>query len=442
MSASQTNEFVNWNNKASGVKPLLQETLTSNLIARGCPWPPLSTGSNAAILTEVNVMNRRKFLVGTCALISGLATGIGTGALDVVHAEAAPILGMDPRKVIQGSLDDALWIADGPPSDRQLYVIFAPWCSRSRSLYFATRKRTSGVQLRWVVAGVASPEENQKIVALAQTRSPEMLRAVFEGQSGITPRRFNGLMLNYEQILVVGISELLADFPEIIVGSGESTPSGLASSNGVVTSYPTLAWHDGSVLQAFRGLPSKAQIGRIISSVAPRRGYREREPVAAQFFSASRDPQFARPRIPVSYGYTGVGSRVAYAYPDKNAPFGGLLGPVGAYYAVVGAVANSGWLILKTYQDAGAFVEDPEGAHAILTGLPPAQLKSLQLAATRPTPVYYLPGSGIYKTLERGRGYPDVQGVKVDGVTWVAVKVFNNGSYGFVRESDMSAAQF
>lgn len=42
------------------------------------------------------------------------------------------------------------WLADGPDTGKHLYVFFSPGCIYCKVLFDETRKRTDGIQLRWI----------------------------------------------------------------------------------------------------------------------------------------------------------------------------------------------------------------------------------------------------------------------------------------------------
>jgi hypothetical protein len=47
-------------------------------------------------------------------------------------------------------LDNSIWIADGKPSDKQIYLIAGPCCGYSQALYYRSRQLGNKVQLRWI----------------------------------------------------------------------------------------------------------------------------------------------------------------------------------------------------------------------------------------------------------------------------------------------------
>jgi hypothetical protein len=128
------------------------------------------------------------------------------------------------------ALDNSLWVADGPPSDRQIYIIAGPCCGYSQALYRATRQ-TKGVQLRWVEE---APTPKPKClgylgeIATSDTASvlPEMYETLAE------PRQPSSLMFRDNAIRWNGGVE----------GAVYGMVNALSSQHANRFEYPTVVW--------------------------------------------------------------------------------------------------------------------------------------------------------------------------------------------------------
>lgn len=85
----------------------------------------------------------------------------------------------DPRKLLM-ELDNAPWIADGAPSDRHIYISFAPWSADSRELFFKLRQRPEHIQIRWLPASGGRKSAFNIVRELSVTRDFQRLEQLFE----------------------------------------------------------------------------------------------------------------------------------------------------------------------------------------------------------------------------------------------------------------------
>ena len=78
------------------------------------------------------------------------------------------------------ALESLAWVPDGPASDRQVYVISAPWCGYCRRLYNNT-KDLADLQLRWIKTGARNAKHARQIAAASLSREPAALQAIYLG---------------------------------------------------------------------------------------------------------------------------------------------------------------------------------------------------------------------------------------------------------------------
>lgn len=77
-------------------------------------------------------------------------------------------------------LDNAIWIPDGQASQKQIYVISAPWCPYCQKVYQSTRTLGKKVQLRWIEMSGSHNDSLSYIGAIAQTRDPKLLDSMYK----------------------------------------------------------------------------------------------------------------------------------------------------------------------------------------------------------------------------------------------------------------------
>jgi hypothetical protein len=85
------------------------------------------------------------------------------------------------------ALDNTFWLADGAPSDRQIYILGPVSCAECRDLYARTRRLPQQVQLRWVplAPGDDAPGTNA-VCEAATVADSEALEHIF-GASANSP---------------------------------------------------------------------------------------------------------------------------------------------------------------------------------------------------------------------------------------------------------------
>jgi thiol-disulfide isomerase/thioredoxin len=148
------------------------------------------------------------------ALASGLAAFLPIPCLAAAQ---------DATARIDAILSHAPWIADGRPSQRYVYVLFAPWCPYCKVLFVETRRGHDSIQFRWIAGGSRDAMSmNQNLNAVSR-RSTDVLAGIFRHAT---------------------LDNLLSDdTAKALLARSESTIEEI-SARLSVTGYPTLIFAD------------------------------------------------------------------------------------------------------------------------------------------------------------------------------------------------------
>ncbi|MGE5504645.1 MAG: hypothetical protein ACM31L_09505 [Actinomycetota bacterium] len=159
---------------------------------------------------------------------------LGLGMVLRLPAAAEPVT---QGNGVLDALAQTPWIADGKPSRRHVYVVFAPWCPVCKLLFQRTRGARDGVQLRWVAGGSRDDRSINQNLNAVSARSLDMLTRIFL-QPGA---EFEDLQKNTQAVFSLIRSEGTIKTIAPLVN---------------LTGYPTLIFPDrGGGIQAISGLP-------------------------------------------------------------------------------------------------------------------------------------------------------------------------------------------
>jgi hypothetical protein len=170
------------------------------------------------------------------------------------------------------ALDNSLWIADGPASDRQMYIIASPCDVFSRSLFMSTREVVNTVQLRWIEMPTDDQECRDALGSIARGDA-DFLDSVYVTGKGpaAAPQELavNAIRWN------LGVENAASPILKFMRRQGNAT-----------LLYPTLIWVSNGRIEA-RVRP--AEIDSIFHSVDPRPSATDFAPMSRMLMTATFD---------------------------------------------------------------------------------------------------------------------------------------------------------
>lgn len=100
-------------------------------------------------------MQRHRFFFGFIAAL--LVVSSTSYALD--RGRKVTVTNTEHAAQLMQAVENAVWVADGPVSDKVVYVVYGTDCGWSHRLFNDTRGKLGDVQFRWIaVAGPQAPE--------------------------------------------------------------------------------------------------------------------------------------------------------------------------------------------------------------------------------------------------------------------------------------------
>jgi hypothetical protein len=201
---------------------------------------------------------------------------------------------------LMAALDNSVWIQDGKPSDRQIYVIAGPCCGYSQRLYQETRQLTGSVQFRWVMMAAGGPNCTNYVADSALPDTSGALVRMYETLKPARPAplalRDNAVRWN-DTVQSIAIKLLDLSYP----------------GNGNRIDYPTVVWQGKEGIHIAR---RPAGMGPILASVVAR-------PEATAVIPASRElvnAAFQTEPIARAFYYAKSDGIAIRAFPDQRAP--------------------------------------------------------------------------------------------------------------------------
>jgi hypothetical protein len=324
-------------------------------------------------------------------------------------------------------LDNALWIPDGPPSDRHVYISFSPWSTESRDLYIATREnRPAGVQLRWLPSGARDPGSRREIMALAATRDPAVLENLFlrHGiESDFEATDFAERAADYQEGLRRGL-ELYAD------RNREAPPT-----------YPSLVIPTRDGVLMVGDIHSQA-LTRVLEQAWPRPASRDPVPAASRFLR--RDFEVERMESGESYINVVTDEQDVFLLPFSGSGRLGRLA-LNAPLPFTGRVVRSGtesdWIQVRPSPGSGiqGYVRAPVDAVMSTLHIPEIPLRHDNYRAVRATVVRAYPTTSapVVGHIRHGQRFIAFAAVEQDGKRWLRLRFFGDGKDAFVDADDM-----
>lgn len=266
-----------------------------------------------AVTRVSDVVNRSS--AGTPAGLSAALKGVAVPLSGQVHLDILP--GQPNATVKTGAelltaLDNSLWIPDGAPSDKQVYIIAGPCCGYSQALYRQTRN-LQGIQLRWVEMA-PTPNCAGFLGGVALSKTSKALVDMYE----------TGRM---ERSVPLPLTESAVRLNSGVESAIYYLVAALDSTHGEHFDYPILVWlsKDG-----VRAQMRPDNVDAIFASIASRPEAVNTISIAPTFLNMS----FQEKLIPVKmyrakndgvplYSFPDTKSQLVYTLPKDGGYFGG-----------------------------------------------------------------------------------------------------------------------
>ena len=342
-----------------------------------------------------------------------------TGALAVAIAMASVLtawsqirgteqLVTDPEqvKMILTALDDAVWFADGSAGDKHVYVIYSTACGISKKFFTDTRALLNRPQLRWLTLD----DEGHGAGMVVTRRTVESLRAAFAG-------KYDAQTDATTASHAMSINQALR----------------LVLPNAV---YPTLIYKTTKGLRITYGAPPN--LGMFTSAVQSRPDRATYQPASLGWLSKPAVIKTSNHMREYRNSAAAIPMRIA-PYPD--APVLRELANGGGVY--VDAVANDEWIRVSLGKTAErtlyGYIHAPlqiklanlEFTVRPMSGVVSTDVDTLEIRShpTMDAPVIDRRGPGLHinKTGE----------VIFDGRNWVEVRVYTDGTKGYIIQSPL-----
>jgi thiol-disulfide isomerase/thioredoxin len=181
------------------------------------------------------------------------------------------------------ALDNGLWIADGKPSEKQIYVLAAPWCGVCRSLYQRAGRYNDRVQFRWIEIEAKDQSAEDSVAEAATRRDVSVLQRIYETKEA-PPRSDPGIRENAVRCNLA-VERATEDILKRLARARGEDENGL----------PTLIWLTKDGVSISVGVPQR--LDRLVNSVISRPEAAALRPRSLDFLNAQYrgDPLPNRP---------------------------------------------------------------------------------------------------------------------------------------------------
>jgi hypothetical protein len=241
------------------------------------------------------------------------------------------------------ALDNALWIPDGDPTDKQIYV-FAETCSETSQAFYRATRQLKGIQLRWIET---TPNDGPRCYGylgeIATYPDPSVLVKMYDTyadpQPAATALRDNAFRWND------GVEGAVYD---IVNSIGQHDKDNFE--------FPTVVWLSN---EGVRAAIRPTNLDPIIASVVPRPSATNITPLGRSFVNAP----FQIQTIPKTMFYAKHDNTPLYSFPDTKSELINTLDK-GRGYESIHRVSVSGvnWieLAIRGEGSPGLFVRESD----------------------------------------------------------------------------------
>lgn len=243
------------------------------------------------------------------------------------------------------ALDNSIWVADGTPAEKQIYVISAPWCSFCRELYRKSQSLTGQVQFRWVELDPRDPGSSDYIVEGAADPGSTVLKQMYDTHVAAPPAdpAIRDNAIKYNLIVARTINPM-------IEGLIHAQRQGKRTETG----FPVMIWQAADGVKVYDGLPE--QLEPIVNAVVSRPEAAGVAPMGREFLTSKFDFQ----SIPEKNYYANDDGVRLFAYPDTRSQLGLILSKgAGLRGSRRVKVRGETWIELQAYRSGpGLFVRE------------------------------------------------------------------------------------
>lgn len=306
------------------------------------------------------------------------------------------------------TLEDAVWAADGPAVDKQVYVVYSTDCAWSKRLYEQSRVLAGKVQLRWIAAaGDAAPD-------VVTSRDAGAVGRSFSGTGGrvediARARR----ALAYNHGVQVSIDHQLR-----------------AQDNSRTFAYPTLVYRTARGTKVVAGIPDNlaALPGEVLAQPA-KAGH-----VPAGIALSAQPVRVVPSRNLPKWNNGGAAAATIHALPSLQSPAIHKLEP-DYWLPIKGVVAGTEWLELDVWGDGApaGYVRDPLMARLAQLDFRVKPVADIyQSAGENPARSFPDSQAPVLEMLKPGERVRRTGVVELGGRTWDKVILYSDGSGGYV----------
>jgi hypothetical protein len=293
-----------------------------------------------------NVSDARNSSTAAPYVLGGIPAPLNS-ELSIRVGPNKPSPGVTSGAQLLSALDNSMWIADGAPSDKQIYIIAGPCCGYSQALYHASRQ-LKGVQLRWIEeAPTQDPRCLGYVGEIAARPDPAILAEMYD--TGDQPRQASIALRDNAIRWNGGVEKSVLDIVNFLAQRAKDD-----------FEYPTIVWlsSDG-VRVAVRPTNNAVTIAAVVASLVLRPEATNITPRSRSFISSSYQPQ----SISKTLFLAKREGLAMYAFPDAQSQLVHTLHKdEGAYAFRRVTVAGEAWIELSLFGkgEPGPFVRESD----------------------------------------------------------------------------------
>lgn len=306
------------------------------------------------------------------------------------------------------TLEDAIWVADGPAAEKQVYVVYSTDCAWSKRLYEQSRALAGKVQLRWVAAaGNAAP-------GVVASRDASAVGRGFSGTGApVEDMARARRALAYNHGVQVSIDHQLR-----------------GQDNSRTFAYPTLVYRTARGTKVVAGIPDNlATLPAEVLAQPAKAGH-----VPAGIALSAQPVRVVPSRNLPKWNNGGAAAATIHALPSLQSPAIHTLEP-NYLLPVRGVVAGTEWLELDVWGDGApaGYVRDPLMARLAQLDFRVKPVADIyQSAGENPARSFPDAQAPVLEMLKPGERVRRVGVVELGGRTWDKVVLYSDGSGGYV----------
>lgn len=307
-----------------------------------------------------------------------------------------------------GTVENAIWAADGKASDKVIYVIYSTECGWSQKLFNDTRHLSEQVQLRWI------PVAARQAPAVVTDRTADAVAAAFSGKAG--------------QVADGAKAQRAVQYNNAVMTS--TTYQFRPYAQDRTFAFPTLIYKTAAGVKVIAGNP--ADLNAVVAEVQRQAGKSELTPAG---LTMTANPVLLDKKKKLApFGHNLPQPVKLYAAPSEQAAVVEELAQ-GFQMDVTGTVKDSDWLETQPW--------GPKGISAYIKAADYVRFSRLEFQVKRAG------GNLVTKNTVQIRTHPDAQApildtlqpgfelsrsgeVELNGQIWDEVIVYTDGTKGYI----------